>query len=53
MTETDKDKITRYEEALREIGKWATEHDLDCEEGVGSDRCTPCLVQGALEKRDG
>lgn len=28
----------------------AREHDLDCEEGIGSDRCIPCLIEAALEK---
>lgn len=37
-------------ELLEALVKIETEHDLDCEEGVGSDRCPPCLAAEALKK---
>lgn len=37
-------------EAVEALAEWHTEHDLDCEEGIGSDRCGPCLAEAALGK---
>jgi hypothetical protein len=38
------------QEALEAICGVDPEHDLDCEEGVGSDYCVPCLAEAALAK---
>lgn len=37
-------------EAVEAIAKWHNEHDLDCEEEIGSDRCVPCLAEAAVTK---
>lgn len=49
MLEAALARVESLSTALREIAKWNTEHDLDCEEGIGSDRCTPCLARAALD----